>query len=86
MPVPEQASVAPVPGWEAMARVMVFVPVFTGLPPTSATLTAGWVVHTAPLAPPPGWVLKASSEAVPIVMVNGRLVPPARPVAVALIV
>ena len=76
MPVPEQVSVAPVPGWVAMASVMEFVPAPTGLPPTSSMLTLGWVVQTTPVAPPPGWVLKPSWVAPPMVMEKRGSVPP----------
>ncbi len=34
-------------------------------------VTAGWVAQTAPLAPPPGWVVKASWEAAPSGDVEG---------------
>ena len=54
------------------------------LPPASSTVTAGWVVQVAPLAPPPGWVVKASFEAAPMVMVKLLLVAPVSPVAEAL--
>ena len=57
--------------------------VVTTLPDWSSTLTAGWVVQVAPLAPPPGWVVKTSWVAVPTVMVNALLVAPVSPVAVA---
>ena len=65
---------APLPGWLAMPRVTGLVAVVTTLPPLSWTLTAGWVAQVAPLAPPPGWVLKASCAAAPTVMLNGVLV------------
>ena len=65
---------------------MELVAVVTTLPPTSSTVTAGWVVQVAPLAPPPGWVVKTSWVAPPMVMVNGVLVAVASPVAVAVMV
>ena len=69
-----QARVAPLPGWLAMPRVTGLVAVVTTLPPLSWTLTVGWVPQVAPLAPPPGWVPKASCAAAPTVMLNGVLV------------
>ncbi len=65
---------------------MELVAVVTGCPRLSSTLTAGWLpeVQAAPLAPPPGWVLKASWVAEPTVMVNGVLVAPLSPLEVAL--
>ena len=74
---------APLPGWVAMARVIEAAEVVTMLPPTSSTVTTGWVVQAAPLAPPPGWALKTSWVAAPMVMVKALLVAPVRPVAVA---
>jgi hypothetical protein len=62
---------APLP--EAMAKVidaLEFVPEVTVLPPLSCTVTTGWVPHTAPLAPPPGEVVKANLVAVPKVTAN----------------
>ena len=44
------------------------------LPPLSSMVTAGWVPQMAPLAPPPGWAVKASWVAAPAVRVNGVLV------------
>ena len=68
-----------------MAKVMLAVLlVLTTLPPLSSTLTAGWVPQVAPLAPPPGWVLKASCAAAPTVRLNELLVAPLSPVALAL--
>ena len=69
-----QVRVAPLPGWLAMPKVTGLVAVVTTLPPLSSTLTAGWVVQVAPLAPPLGWVLKASCAAAPTVMLNDVLV------------
>ena len=60
------------------------VAVVTTLPPTSSTLTEGWVPQTDPLVPPPGWGPKASWEAAPMVMAKVLLVAPVSPVAVAL--
>ncbi len=54
---------------------MELVAVVTVLPPTSWNFTTGWVPQAAPLAPPPGWVVKASWEGPPTVMENGVLVP-----------
>ena len=70
---------APPPGWVVMARVIELVAVVTVLPPTSSTVTAGWVAQAVPSAPPPGWVVKASWEAAPIVMVKALLVTLVRP-------
>ena len=75
---------APLPGWVAMARVIELVAVVTVLPPTSSTLTEGWVPQAVPSAPPPGWLVKASWEAPPTVMVKELLVTLVNPVAVAL--
>ena len=66
-----------------MARVMELVAVGHHVARPSSTLTAGWVVQVAPLAPPPGWVVKTSWVAVPAVMVNAVLVAPVSPVAAA---
>ena len=57
-----------------MPKVTGLVAVVTTLPPLSSTLTAGWVVQVAPLAPPLGWALKASCAAAPTVMLNDVLV------------
>ena len=76
-----QASVPP--GLVPRARVMELVAVGTMLPPASSTLTAGWVPQAAPLAPPPGWALKTSWVAVPMVMVKVLLVTVVKPVAAA---
>ena len=65
------------------ARVMELVAVVTVLPPTSWTVTTGWVVHVAPLAPPPGWVVKPSWVAAPIVMAKALLVAVVSPLEVA---
>ena len=59
------------------------VALVTTLPEASSTVTAGWVPQAAPLAPPPGWVLKASWVAVPKVMVKVLLVTVVKPVAAA---
>ena len=75
--------VAPAPGWVVMARVMELAAVGTVLPPTSWTVTTGWVVQVAPLAPPPGSVVKASCEAAPMVIGMLLLVALVRPVAEA---
>ena len=72
-----QANVPP--GLVPMARVMLFVPVVSGLPPTSSRATVGWVAHDPPLDPPPGWVVKPSLVAVPTVMLNGVLVAAVNP-------
>ena len=76
-----QASVPP--GLVPRARVIWLVALVTTLPEASSTLTAGWVPQVAPLAPPPGWALKASWVAVPKVMVKVLLVEPAKPAAAA---
>ena len=65
------------------ARVMELVAVVTTLPPTSSTVTAGWVPQAAPLAPPPGWPVKTSWEAPPMVMEKALLVMVVNPVAAA---
>ena len=67
------------PGLVPMARVIELAAVVTVLPPTSSTVTTGWFVQTAPLAPPPGWALKTSWEAAPIVMLKALLVGPVSP-------
>ena len=59
------------------------VAVVTMLPDWSSTLTAGWVPQAAPLAPPPGWVLKTSWVAPPKVMGTLLLVTVVKPVAAA---
>jgi len=64
-----QVSVAPVPGWVAMARVTGLELPVTGLPAESSTVTFGWVAQADPLAPPPGWVVNASCAAAPAVTV-----------------
>ena len=53
-----QASVPP--GLVPMARVIDAAELVTVLPEASSTVTTGWVVQAAPLAPPPGWVVKTS--------------------------
>ena len=58
------------PGLVPMARVIELVALVTVLPPASSTVTAGWVPQAAPLAPPPGWVVKTSWVAAPKVMVR----------------
>ena len=78
-----QARVAPLPGWVAMPRVIEAAELVTTLPPTSSTVTTGWVAQTAPSTPPPGWALKTSWEAAPIVMLKALLVAPVRPMALA---
>ena len=44
------------------------VAVVTVLPPASSTVTTGWVAQACPSTPPPGWVVKASWVAAPMVM------------------
>ena len=61
------------------AKVTLAVLVVTVFPPESSTVTAGWVVQAAALAPPPGWVVKASWAAGPTRDGEGALVPLARP-------
>ena len=79
-----QASVPP--GLVPMARVTEFVAPVTTFPPTSSTLTAGCVLQADPFAPPPGWVVKPSWVAPPMVMVNGVPVAVVSPVDEAAIV
>ena len=76
-----QASVPP--GLVPRARVIELVALVTTLPEASSTLTAGWVPQAAPLAPPPGWVVKTSWVAVPTVMGTFPLVTVVKPVAEA---
>ncbi len=71
------------PGLVPRARVIEFVAPVTVLPDWSSTLTAGCVLHVAALAPPPGWVLKASWVAAPGVMEKVLLVAPVSPKAEA---
>ena len=71
------------PGLVPMASVIELVAVVTVLPPASSTVTLGWVPQTAPLAPPPGWVVKTSWEAAPMVMGTLLLVMVVKPVAAA---
>ena len=63
---------------------MEFVPDVTTLPPLSSTLTVGWLVQTAPFAPPPGCAVKANWVAVPKVIENWLLVAVESPLAAAL--
>ena len=62
---PVQVREAPLPGCEAMAKVTEAPELVTVLPLASSTVTTGWVVQAAPLAPPPGEVVKTSLVAVP---------------------
>ena len=71
------------PGLVPTARVMEFVALVTTLPDWSSTVTAGWVPKAAPLAPPPGWVVKTSWEPGPKVMVKVVLVTVVKPAAAA---
>ena len=71
------------PGWVAMARVMELFAVVTVLPPASSTVTLGWVPQAVPSTPPPGWVVKTSWEAPPMVMGTLLLVTVVKPVAAA---
>ena len=71
------------PGLVPTASVTELVALVTTLPEASSTLTAGCVPKAAPLAPPPGWVLKAIWVAVPKVMVKVLLVVPVSPAAAA---
>ena len=66
-----------------MASVIELVALVTTLPPASSTLTAGWVPQTAPLAPPPGWVVKTNWDAVPAVTLKVPLVTVVKPAAAA---
>ncbi len=55
-----QLSDAPLPGCDAIASVTALVFVATTLPLAFSTDTVGWADQAAPLAPPPGSVVKAS--------------------------
>jgi len=55
-----QVRVAPLPGWEAMAKVTEAFEVATVFPLESSMVTRGWGARLAPLAAPPGWVVKTS--------------------------
>jgi hypothetical protein len=79
-----QLSVAPLPGWDAMARVTALVFPVTTLPLASSTETAGWADQAVPLAPPPGCVVTASCVAEPAVMLKALLVADVRLPSVAL--
>ena len=71
-----QASVPP--GLVPMARVIEVVGgdhVAAG----SSTLTAGWVVQVGAVGPAPGWVVKTSWVAAPMVMVKAELGGPGEP-------
>ena len=83
VPVPVHTRVAPVPGWVAMASVTALVAPVTVLPPTSSTVTLGWVPQVAPSTPPPGWVVKASWVAPAMVMEKALLVTVVNPLAAA---
>jgi hypothetical protein len=78
-----QLSVAPLPGWELMAKVTALVFPVTTLPPESSTETLGWVAKVAPLVAPPGWVVKASCAAGPTVSEKVLLVADVRLPSVA---
>src|SRR5580704_8725893 len=78
-----QPKVAPLPGWLAMARLIDAFELVTTLPKASSTLTDGWLVQTAPSAPPPGGLLKTSFVAVPKVMLKFELVAEVSPAALA---
>ncbi len=80
---PAQARVAPVPGCVVMASETELVAVVTVLPPTSWTVTTGWVPQARPSVPPPGSVVKASWEAPPTVMAKGLVVTAVNPLAAA---
>ena len=75
-----QESVPPA-GLVAIAReTTVELSVMTALEAFS-TATTGWIDHTAPAAPPPGWVMKARCWAT--VMLNVALVAPVSPLLAA---
>src|SRR3974390_194912 len=78
-----QARLAPLPGCEAMAKVIEALELVTVLPDWSWTVTTGWVPSAAPSTPVPGWVVKASLVAVPGVTEKLELVVPVRPGAAA---
>src|ERR1700677_3232598 len=67
------------PAFSAIPNVTLVVFEATVFPPESSTVTTGWVVHGNVLAPPPGWVVKATWVALPTVMENAVLVPLPRP-------
>jgi hypothetical protein len=51
-----------------MPKVIEAEEAVTTLLPLSSTVTAGWVVHAEPLAPPPGWVENTSLLALPVIL------------------
>lgn len=83
---PVQARTAPaVPVPDRIASVTVAVLAVTVLPTESSTVTTGCVSKGTPAAPPAGCVVKAIAAGGPGTTLNGALVPPVRPVAVAVI-
>ena len=79
-----QLRVAPLPGCDAIASVTALEFVVSTFPLASSTDTLGWVDQAAPLAPPPGWVVKASCAAAPAVTEKVLLVADVRLPSVAL--
>ena len=78
-----QVSTAPdVPVPDVIVSVTLAELVVIVLPNASCTVTFGCVAHAAPAAPPPGWVVNASFEAVPTVTLNVLLTALVRPVLV----
>ena len=65
-------------------RVIEATDVVTVLPPTSWTVTLGWVVKAMPSTAPAGWVENDSCVAAPMVNVMLEDVAPVRPVEAAL--
>ncbi len=78
---PVQARVPP--GLVPSPRVIELVAVVTVLPPTSWSVTPGWVVQATPLAPPPGWGPKTIWEAPPTVMEKELVSTVVKPLAAA---
>ena len=61
-----QDRTAPDPGWVVMASVVEADDVVTVLPPTSSTVTTGWVPNVLPMVAEAGEVVTTSFDAAPI--------------------
>ena len=72
-----QVSVAP--AGVVIARVIALAAPVTVLPAASWTVTNGWLPQAVPPVPPPGCVVKASLDPVPLVMLNVLLSAVVRP-------
>ena len=73
----------PLLGFVLIARVIdavLPVPVVTGLPNWSSTVTTGCCDQATPPVPPPGWVVKTNCVAVLGVILKVLLVAPVKPV------